>query len=236
MSRHQKRVAAPKSWPISRKTNVWVVKPHPGPHSGSESIPLGVIIRDMLGLATTLREVKKILHDGSILIGGSVRRDYKLPVGLFDVITISKMDKYYRMLLDKKGRLELRSIEGSDARKLCKIVNKTVLKGESVQLNLHDGTNLLATSKYETGDSLILSLPDKEIFKHLRFTEGNTAMIIGGKHSGEIGTIGGTRVVHGSASNMVTVKIGEREVETLERYVYVIGEDKPEIMIGEHHE
>jgi len=232
MSRHQKRVAAPKSWPIPRKTKVWVVKSNPGPHSEVKSIPLGVIIRDMLGLAKTLREVKKILHDGSVLVDGGVRRDYKFPVGLFDVIAIPKMDKYYRMLLDRRGRLELRSLEGSDTKKLCKVVNKTVLPGGMVQSNLHDGTYLLATNEYGTGDSLILSLPSKEIFKHLEFTEGNTAMIIGGKHSGEIGTIAGKRVVHGSASNMVTVTIGEREVETLERYVYVIGEDKPEIMIG----
>ncbi|CAD7767913.1 30S ribosomal protein S4e [Candidatus Methanoperedenaceae archaeon GB37] len=232
MSRHEKRVAAPKSWPIPRKTSVWVVKPRPGPHSKDRSLPLGLIIRDVLRLATTLREVKKILHDGSILVDGRVRRDYKFPVGLFDLIAIPKMDKYYRMLLDRRGRLELRRLEGKDTRKLCKIVNKTILSGGRVQLNLHDGTNLLGTNEYNTGDSLILSLPDKEISKHLRFAEGKTAMIIGGKHSGEIGRIAGRRVVRGSAPNMVRVMIGEREVETPERYVYVIGEDEPEITIG----
>jgi small subunit ribosomal protein S4e len=236
MSRHQKRVAAPKSWPIARKTHKWVVKTNPGPHNKEQSIPLAIIVRDLLKHANTMREVKRILNAGNVLVDGRVRKDPKFPVGLFDVVSIPKNNEYYRMLQTSKGKLELRKLDNPDARKLCKIVNKTTLKGGKIQLNLHDGTNLLGTNEHKPGDSLILSLPEKNIVKHLKFTEGNLAIVIGGQHSGEIGRIVGKRVVRSSASNTVTVKTADREIETLEKYVYVLGEEEPEIKVGEHYE
>jgi len=51
MGKHQKRIAAPRSWRIGRKTAYWTVKPRPGPHPGDRSMPLLLIIRDMLQLA-----------------------------------------------------------------------------------------------------------------------------------------------------------------------------------------
>ena len=41
MSRHQKRVTVPRSWPIARKSHKWVAKASPGPHSSEDSMPLG---------------------------------------------------------------------------------------------------------------------------------------------------------------------------------------------------
>ena len=64
MSRHQKRVAAPKNWRVSRKSNKWVVNPRPGPHSKDSSIPLLLVVRDLLKLADNTREVKIILNKG----------------------------------------------------------------------------------------------------------------------------------------------------------------------------
>jgi len=44
----------------------------------------------------------------------------------------------------------------SDAEwKLCRIQNKTIVKGKKVQLNLHDGKNkLVEKDEYKTGDVL----------------------------------------------------------------------------------
>ena len=233
MSGHQKRVAAPKTWSITRKTNTWIVNTNPGPHNKSLSMPLALIVRDMLKIANTLNETKKILNAENVLVDGRIRKNPKFPVGLFDVVAIPENKQYYRMLLSPKGKLELRSLDNPDEKKLCKITNKTTIKGGKVQLNLHDGTNMLGEEGYAPGDSLILSLPDKNIVKHLTFEEGSIAIIVGGKHSGETGSIVKKRVVRGSGLNVVTVKTGERELETLEKYVYVIGKDKPEITVGE---
>ena len=120
--------------------------------------------------------------------------------------------------------------------KLCRINNKTTLRGGKVQLNLSDGTNILGSNEYGTKDSLILSIPDKQIVKHLKFMVGNLAMVVGGQHSGELGKIKEIREVKSSRHNTVMIS-GEIDFETIEDYVIVIGEEKPEIRLGgELHE
>ncbi|MEM3193440.1 MAG: S4 domain-containing protein, partial [Candidatus Bathyarchaeia archaeon] len=69
-SRHLKREMTPTFWPIHRKKFVWALKPSPGPHPIERCIPLGVIVRDLLGLAETMREAKKIIAQGKILVDG----------------------------------------------------------------------------------------------------------------------------------------------------------------------
>ncbi len=135
------------------------------------------------------------------------------------------------MFQDEKGRLALHKLDATNVNKLCRINNKTTLKGGKVQLNLNDGTNIPGSNEYSTKDSLILSLPDKHIVKHLQFKVGNLAMVVGGQHSGEIGKITEIREVKSSRHNTVAIS-GETDFETIEDYVIVIGEDKPEIRLG----
>lgn len=232
MGRHVKRVASPKSWPIAKKTHVWVVGAYPGPHSKERGIPLLLVVRDLLKLANNAREAKRIINEGNILVDGVVRRDYKYMVGLFDILSVPLIKENYRVLLDVGGRLRLNKVEESDLKKLCRVNNKVVLKGGAVQLNLHDGTNMLGSHDYKTFDSILLSIPDKEITKHIRYVPGNLAMIVGGEHSGEIGKIKEIRKIRGSGANMVVIS-DNRDIETIEDYIFVIGEDKPEIKTGE---
>lgn len=232
MSRHQKRISAPKSWPIAKKTHKWVVKANPGPNSKKQSIPLLVVVRDLLKLGDNSREAKIILNEGNVLVDGIIRKDYKFPVGIFDVIAIPKIEKYYRVLLDKKGKITLRELDNPKARKLCRINNKTILKGGVVQLNLHDGTNIFGTPEYYRGDSILLSLPDKKIVKHLKYESGNLAIVIGGKHSGEIGFIKEIKKTRSSQHNIVTLTTNTKDFETIEDYIFVIGSREPEINLG----
>ncbi len=230
---HQKRLSAPKTYKVPRKVAKWITKPSPGPHN-KEAIPLLVVIRDFLKLADTAREARRIIGAGEILVDGIVRKDYKFPVGLFDVVTIPKLDKSYRILFDEKGRYVPREIEDADL-KLYKIVNKTVVKGGKIQLNLFDGTNILASNDYKTKDSLLMKIPEKEIVDHLKFEEGALVMITGGSHAGEIGRLKEYKVVRSSAPNLVTVEGEERDITTIEDYVFVIGKkdsDKPVIDLG----
>lgn len=230
---HQKRLSAPRTYKIPRKVAKWVVKPSPGPHD-KNAIPLLLIVRDFLELADTAREARKIISAGEILVDGVVRKDYKFPVGLFDVITIPKLEKSYRILFDERGRYIPKEIEDSDL-KLYKIINKTLVKGGKVQLNLFDGTNLLASNDYKTKDSILVKLPDKEIVDHLKFEEGALVMITGGTHAGEIGRLRSYKIVRSSSPNLVTVESREREITTIEDYVFVVGEkgsEKPLIDLG----
>jgi len=228
VSRHQKRLSMPKTWDIQRKAHKWAVKASPGPHSGLKSIPLLLVIRDVMKLANSSKEAKKILHDGNILVDGVIRRDYKFPAGVFDVITIPKVDLSYRVFLDAKQRLSLRKISDPEV-KLCKITDKTIVRGGNTQLNLHDGSNIVSDEfSYHTSDSVILSLPERKVVKHLTYKPGSLALVIGGAHSGELATIEDIRKTRGAMPNMTSLQ-SSYGFETIEDYVFVIGKGTPEI-------
>ena len=230
---HQKRLSAPKTYKIPRKVYKWVVKPSPGPHN-KNAVPLLIVVRDYLQLADTAREARRIIAAGEILVDGVPRKDYKFPVGLFDVIKIPKLNKSYRIVFDEKGRYVPIEIE-DDNLKLYKIVNKTMVKGGRIQLNLFDGTNILADNSYKTKDSILMEIPEKKIVDLLPFEIGALVMITGGTHAGEIGRVKDYRIIRSSSPNLVTVEVEGKELTTIEDYIFVIGKkdsDKPVIDLG----
>lgn len=192
-------------------------------------IPLLVVVRDILKMASNAREAKRIINEKNIHIDGVARTDYKHMVGLFDIVSIPATNEYYRVLLDSKNMFKLFK-EDANAGKLCRINNKTIVRKGAVQLNLHDGTNVLGSNDYKTFDTIILDTKEHKIIKHLAYKAGNLAMIVGGEHSGEIGKIKQIRKVRGSGTNMVAIS-NETEFETIEAYVYVIGETTPHIKV-----
>ena len=229
---HQKRMSMPTSWKVPKKTNKWVTATSPGPHSKDASLPLVVVIRDLLGIVDTAKEAKKVLMEGKVLIDGVKRKDLKFPVGLFDVVALPDEGKYYRVLQDGKGRLYLNETDEERAKwKLCRIANKVTLKGGAVQLNLSDGSNILGSDEYKVKDTIKISVPEKKILQRLEYKVGNLAMITGGRHIGDVGKIADIMTIKSSKNNMAKIA-GESEYETIENYVFVIGEDKPEIRLG----
>jgi small subunit ribosomal protein S4e len=218
---HQKRISAPKSWPIAKKTSKWVVAASPGAHS-KDAVPILVVLRDILHLADNAKEAKRILHSGNVTVNGRVVKRHNAQVGLFDILTAA--GKNYRVLPNPRGKYQLTEIGDDDAkRKLARIDNITVVKGGKLQYNLHDGTNVLLQEKYSTGDSLVFSVPGFDILEHYERKAGNKAMIVGGKHSGETGTIVELKTVASSRPNMVRIEGADKQFETIEDYVFVTG-------------
>jgi small subunit ribosomal protein S4e len=244
--RHLKRKPAPKFWPIHRKEAVFTVKPRPGPHPFSRCIPLVLIVRDILGAAKTRREAKKIISQGKIWVDGKVQKEERFPAGLMDVISIPEMEKAYRVLPSPKG-LTLFPIEKKEEAsfKLCRIENKTTVKGGHVQLNLHDGRNVLIRVKdanhpeedvFETLDTLKISLPDQEIVGHFKLAEGAPAIIIDGKNIGKFGKIVNIEKRPGQKrrKNLVTIEDGDgNQFQTTLDYVFVVGDKEPHISLTE---
>ena len=231
--KHLKRFKAPRHWPIHPKENKWTTKPNAGPHAIEGSLPLLLIVRDILGVADNAREAKRIINNGEILVDGRARKDYKFPVGFMDVIEIPKSEKVYRVLPYEKGRLILYPIaaENKDF-KLCKITDKTTIRGGKTQLNLHDGRNQLADNEYKVGDVVILKVPEQEITDRIVFEKGTIGLITGGKHTGEIGRINKINITKSSMSNTVEMETEDKKTFlTLKDYVFVIGKEEPAIAL-----
>ncbi|MDH7508241.1 MAG: 30S ribosomal protein S4e [Methanomassiliicoccales archaeon] len=232
MSRDMKRLTAPRSWPVPRKIWHWITKPSPGPHPKEMSIPLLVIVRDMLGLSDTAHEARLILANGEILVDGRPVRNRKFPVGLMDVISIPRISQHYRMLLNSKGKFELVKIrEGKEKWKLCRIENKVTARGGKTQLCLHDGRNILVEKDdYKTGDVLKVEVPSQKILDVYRLDRGNLAYIIGGNHVGEVAVIEDYIETRSPSPNIVKFKDG---TSTVKDNVFVIGTKVPEIDLPE---
>jgi small subunit ribosomal protein S4e len=232
LKKHIKRMAAPKTWAIPRKTSYWVTKPRAGPHGVSESISLLAVVRDMLKLCDNSREARFIIGGRGIMVDGEVATDYKFPIGLMDVVTVIKTKQSYRMLVDYKEKLQLVPIEeGEKNWKLARIDNKTSSKKGKVQLNLHDGRCiLLPKDQHKTGDVLKIELPSQKVLKTLKLEKGSLALVTGGSHPGTIQTIENYQIRRGSAPNLVTFKEG---FSTVKENVFVVGEKAPEIRLLE---
>ncbi|WP_323736195.1 30S ribosomal protein S4e [Methanosphaera sp. ISO3-F5] len=231
--KHLKRFKAPKTWPIHKKEEKWTTKTSAGPHALDKSLPLVMVLRDILNVAENAREAKIILNNGDVLVDGTARKDHRFPVGFMDVISIPKLNKYYRLIPDYKGRLVLNEIEEKDASfKLVSIENKTTIKGGKTQLNLHDGRNvIIEEDDYKTSDVLLLNVPEQNISDSIKFEVGSLALITGGKHTGEIGKIEEINITKSSKSNTVLIATEEGSFLTLAKYVFVVGTDKPVISL-----
>jgi small subunit ribosomal protein S4e len=234
MSKHLKRLAAPRVLRLHRKERAFTIRAAPGPHPLELAIPIGLVVRDYLSLCDTYKEARKIVSNGDILVDGVKRKNIKFPCGLMDVISIPKMRKNVRILFDRNGKFTLVPISESDAEwKLCRIQNKTIVKGKKVQLNLHDGKNkLVEKDEYKTGDVLKISFKENKIDDVYRFDKGTVSMIIGGTHIGEIASIDEIQIVASSKPNLAKMK-GEKEFSTIAEHVFPIGKTKPAIALPE---
>ncbi len=164
MSRsHIKRLMMPRSWPLTRKTNIWAQKPNPAGHPLEMCMPLGILLRDILEVAHNMREAKRILQSRKVLVDGKV------------------------------------------------------------ETNRSRGVNIIESdpSKYNVGDSLIISLPDQKISKHLQNKEGSLAFLTGGSHIGEIAVIGSLDIKRSSKPNETLFE----DFGTISDYVFVIDKE-----------
>lgn len=229
-----KRLLAPTYWKVQKKKVKWVVSPTPGPHKKDECIPLQIIARDVLNLVETGKEAKTIINKGEILVDGKVRKNHAFPVGLMDVVSIPKIKKYYRVLLSGE-RLGLKEILEKEAnQKICRIGNKSLVRKGKLQLNLHDGRNLLVEKDdYKTGDSVLIEVPSQKILDHIKLEKGNLALIIKGKNSGKIAIIKELIIKKSGEPNMAICKLENKDVEVRKDHVFVVGRETPIIKMSE---
>jgi len=229
MTKHQKRLSAPDSWPVERKTETFTVKAGSGPH-GREGVPLVVLMRDVLGYADSKKEARYALNNDAVLVNGDAVSDESRPIGMFDILAFTQREEYYRVFPDEGGRLALTEVDADAAgSKLGKIDDLQQVPGGDTQLNLHDGQNLLVEdgSQYSGGDSVVVDNETSEVVAHFPYEEGELVTAVRGQHAGEIGRIEEIQVTPGSGENGVLVEgvAGSDDFETVEPYVVVIDEN-----------
>ncbi len=235
-SRHLKRLAAPASWKIKRKRRfgTWIVKPIPGPHPMERSVPLRVLIRDLLELAYTTKEADRIIRAGEVLVDGRVRKNPRFPVGLFDVVEIPKLKKVYRIILDDKGRIVPKEVPESERNvKIVRVERKKTIKGGKIQIGTHDGRTFLIDDKdsIHVGDAIKIQLPDQKILEIYPLGKGSLAYVLSGRHAGTVGTI--EDVIPGDVvrERAVVITVGGDRMQTAARNVFVVGVQNPAITL-----
>lgn len=181
---HQKRQSVPKTWPIDKKGTTFIMK------SGEKGIPLLLVLRNILGVTKTRRELKKALIKKDVLVDGKPVKDDKKQVFVRDTISLIPSKKHFRVVFSERGKFDVKEIKEKESfEKIVKVMGKKILKGKKVQLNLYDGRNYIHKEKCNVNDSVFIDLKENKIKKCIPLKEKSKAAVIGGKYAGRGGTV-----------------------------------------------
>jgi len=216
MKNHLRTYSVPSTWTgVQKKEQQHITKPAPGPHGLLLGMPLAVWFKNAQ-IASTKREVTKLLNTTNVMIDGRRIKDTAFPLGFMDVIQLAD-GTAKRVVFGKFGRLELVDTKKPDM-KACRIIGKTKVKGGKLQLNLSDSRNILVDEKseYKTGDSITIELPSQKILERLPLKKGASIVLVEGKHIGEKGT------VEDVDDKLVTFVKDSVKIQTLKEYAFVM--------------
>jgi small subunit ribosomal protein S4e len=225
-SNHYVRLRAPRKLPIAgRKGIKWLLAPSPGRHGKENSISAGVLLRDVLSIASDLKEAKRILNEGNFEIDGKKVRDVRASVGLMDIISLPKKGKSYRMQM-VSGRIEPKQIKADEAKfKLCKVVGKKTVPGGKIAVSMHDGRTLLADNNIKVGATLKMALPKFTLKEMLPLSSGVKCLVTEGNHAGEIAILEKIIERTGSMDSEAQLKSGSASFITVTKYLFVVDSD-----------
>ncbi len=226
--RHLKKLAHSRVLALPAKGDVWLKKAEPGAHDKDECIPLLLFLRDIIKVAGTSREAKRILNAGEVKVDGRLVRDVGYGVGVMDVVSISKLGKHFQVFM-VKGQLKPVEIPEEDAKlKSCRIVNKTILRGGKVQLNLHDGRNILIEKeedRFNVGDTVRVKLPDYKIESFIKLEKGSNCYVFKGKHAGAVGTLEELIELPGGIPTDARITHDGKEIVTHKDYLFAVAKE-----------
>ncbi|MBN1169916.1 30S ribosomal protein S4e [Candidatus Micrarchaeota archaeon] len=222
--RHMKRIAVAKAVPIhDKKENVWMINSEPGPHPKKYAMPLGVLLRDVLKVALTSREVSRILSKRLVMVDGKIRTAEKFPIGLMDLISVGETS--YRIYLDSMGRLKPEEVKKEESSlKLLQVIDKHTIKKGKINLTFHDGRNMVSDNHVHVGDTVQISIPKAEFRSHLKREKGAKCLVVEGKHAGTIVSLKDIIQRKGGKPSEALVSADDREFITVLNYLFVVGE------------
>jgi small subunit ribosomal protein S4e len=178
---HQTRQETTTKIPIPRKGTKYVAR---ASSHLAESVSVLAALRDILHLAKTMKEVRQMIFQKLLKINGREVKDYHESVKLFNIL---HADKDYVLKLSPVRKFFFEEIKNPNER-LCKVISKKLIAGNKIQINLHDGSNLIGENKFKVGDSIYLDFSGK-VKKHLSPEKGKEAFVFAGKYAGQSGKI-----------------------------------------------
>ena len=230
-NQHLKRHAAPIAWPIKRKNITFITKPNPGSHQSRYVIPVVVMLRDVLRVAETAKEVKLIVHNKEVLVNGKKIVDVKSPVGLFDIFEIKDTKEKYVVLFDTFGKIKL--VPTKDDILYLKVASKTQLAGKKFQIGFMNGFSTLVDKKtfdaIKVEDTATFDVTKKKIAKILPLKEKAQIYIYDGKFIGQFAEVKGFELYKGLAKDLVQIQINGNVHTTAKAYCFVVGEKKEDL-------
>ena len=227
-----KRQMAPTFWAIKRKESQFVLRVKPGPHPKHRAYPLGMVLRDVLKVASTMHEAERILNAGKVKVDGMVRHDSNLAVGLMDVVELAT-GQAYRIVPKNSALLDSIAIEDSEKGvKMVKVTSKTTIRGKKIQYGFHDGKTLIGDQMLKVGDTCVIDLPKVQVKSHIAFEKGSTALIITGENAGTVGKIEDIQDGIFSLPKRALVSFDGKSVELPVEMVMAVGKDKPVIKVN----
>lgn len=239
--RHQKRLAAPLSYPVARKPYKFTFHGEAGAHGIKEgnAIPLGIVLREILGFAKTRRDLKFILNKRQVLVDNRPIISSRWMIGPNDVLSIPSIDVYYRMTpWVGRRKVKLVPIDKKDSSwKLCVIVNKKTLRGGDLQLNLDDGRNIRIKKddkdfgKYNTKGTLKIEIPSQKILAYYPFELNSPVLIVRGTNTGLSGKLSYIEKRIGKNRSIAIVESGDDKIITAMENIIIAGKDKIEIPV-----
>ncbi|KAM3135872.1 hypothetical protein pb186bvf_012001 [Paramecium bursaria] len=238
--KHLKRIAAPKSWMLSKLGGIYTVRPSQGPHKLRESVPLAIILQHKLKVALYAREVKMILRerDGQIRINGKYRRDPGFPVGIGDVVSIDKTKQNFRVLYDVAGRFILKSVTADEAKfKLAKVTQKKIGPNNIPYIVTNDSRTIrYPHPDIHVNDTVKIDLDTGKVTEFIKQEAGNLAYLLGGNNIGRVGLIQ-HREQHLGSFDIIHIKDSNgKSFATRIGNVFVIGKgNKPLISLPDDH-
>ncbi|MDP4039626.1 MAG: KOW motif-containing protein [Candidatus Pacearchaeota archaeon] len=177
---HLKRNNASRKLPVPRKGTKYLARALNNHKSG---VPVVVAVRDMLGIARDAREVKKMAYGKLLKINGRAVKDIRESIKLFGIL---QADKTYMLKILPSGRFFFEETKGGT--RICKVIGRKVLTGNSVQVNLHDGTNFISKEDIVIGGSVELDMENK-MNKFISLEKGKNVFVVSGKSVGLTGRV-----------------------------------------------
>lgn len=210
---HQKRLPAPRHYPIPRKEMKYVSTVE-GSRSRDQAIPAVVFLREVMGYAENSEEATRIIEDGQLLRNGATLTDIRQGIGVLDTVEFPETDEVYRIIRNGED-LDFIPVEESNV--VAKITGKRT-EGEEYVYELHNGENHRTDKQFGKGNTIVKDGSTREI----KLEEGSEVLVIDGKHAGEVAELG--KVSQGGLEPDTGRVEADQEFETrLENLVAVEG-------------